>query len=111
MPIELPPPVVITAPAAHAAAVTPDEVYGPIDTEGAGEQQDQTRQECPQSSEDEIVVCAPVDNDQYRIGSVSAPPTVMEELDQAVRIKVGGVEFDPDARPDGTIGIGVRIRF
>ena len=66
---------------------------------------------CPEGSGDEIVVCAPIDNDQYRIAREATPdPTAMEELADKLRLKLGPVEVLP-GMPGGRVGIGVRIRF
>lgn len=113
MPVDLPPPIDIAA-AALPAGPAPDApapdlpVYGPVDTE---EVTRSTRSEgqrgCPQSTENVIVVCSWADSEQYRYKPANVRvPTAMEELGQALTLRLGPVEI----RPSG-LGIGMRVRF
>ena len=72
--------------------------------------------ECPQSSEDVIVVCAPEDEERYRYRPAGPPPpTAMEEFGDALRVKIGPVEGDvvqmPTLHRAPSIGVRARIRF
>lgn len=72
--------------------------------------------DCPQSSPDVIVVCAPEDEDRYRYRPPGPPPpTAMEELKEALRVKIGPVEGDivqmPTLHRAPSIGVRARIRF
>ena len=101
------PPVVITATA--EPSVTPEEVYGPVDTEARPQP---AAVECPQPSGNEIVVCANVDSNTYRIGVTTAPPkTAIQEVGEALNVRIGDLEIGSIDRGDGTRGWGLRIRF
>lgn len=108
MPVDLPPPVLITAPLTKAPPTVHGEVYGPIDKEAAPRDQGGA-QECPEGKPDEIVVCADVaDDQQYRIGPLAPPPkTAMEEVSDALRFRHGKLEYGLIAPGQ----VGIRIRF
>lgn|GEM_PF-5106965 len=112
MPVDQPPPVVITALPAPASDAEEPSVYGPPDEQNVTSKKPE-KVECPQISEDEIVVCAPVDSDRYLPGpSLPTSGTAVDDLGEAIRqIKIGPFEVDPDLRPRNSAGIGVRIRF
>lgn len=72
--------------------------------------------DCPQSSADVIVVCAPEDAEQYRYRPAGPPPpTAMEELDRVLSLKLGPVEADAilmeSLHSAPSIGVRARIRF
>lgn len=74
------------------------------------------KEACPPSSPDVIVVCAPEDGEKYRYAPAGPPPpTAMEELGEALRLKVGPVEGEvvqmPTLHGAPSIGIRARIRF
>jgi hypothetical protein len=109
-----------------AAPVEPITLPAPADytVEGRGDLVERARtfrileqeRECPQSSEQVIVVCAPEDEERYRYRPAGPPPpTAMEELDQALHLKIGPVEGDPVQMPTlhgaPSVGVRARIRF
>jgi len=124
MPIDLPPPEIATTIFHPATEIAAQEPYGPPDT-GQPEQRhdDEVRQltpDCPQSSENEIVVCAPTDPGQHRLGDLPPPgQTSWNILDAATTIKLGPAEFQPHVMdgdssspiPAKGVGIEMRIRF
>lgn len=72
--------------------------------------------ECPQSSADVIVVCAPDDGERYRYRPAGPPPpTTMDELGEALRLNIGPIEGDivqmPTLHGAPSIGVRARIRF
>lgn len=71
--------------------------------------------DCPASSDSVIVVCAPEDPERYRYRAGPPPPTTMEELKEASRVKIGPVEADivqmPTLHGAPSIGVRARIRF
>lgn len=99
-------PVIIIEPRIDAAIEGEKEVYGPVDTETAS-----VEQTCEDSGEGEIVVCGARNDDQYRVKTgVPPPPTAMEELAKKLQFKIGPAELLPGG-PNGSVGIGIRIRF
>lgn len=124
MPVDLPPPVIVTTISEPAAEITAQELYGPLDMEPPKQRDidgaEQLTPECPQSSENLITVCAVIDSTQHRLGSLPPPvETAWKELDVATTIKLGPVEIQPQAMDGDTgspipakgVGVGMRIRF
>jgi hypothetical protein len=120
MPVDLPPPTIITAlaePEADEAA----EAYGPVDTSGDqdGGGSADLIVECPQSSEAVIVICAPVDPRQYRLRKLTTRwGASWDELDSATTIRLGPAEIQPQVMegsdapiPAKGVGVGMRIKF
>jgi hypothetical protein len=124
MPVDLPPPVVVTTVSEPAKEIVAQDVYGPKDLEEP-EQRDegppeQLTSECPQTSENVITVCASVDPRQHRLGNLPPPTeTAWNTLDKATTIKLGPAEIQPQVIdgetgspiPQKGVGIGMRIRF
>lgn len=74
----------------------------------------QVAPDCPEAQAQEIVVCAPVKEDgaKYLPGPpLPDSPTTMEEIGQALHVKLGPAEFGSIDRGDGTRALGARIRF
>lgn len=124
MPVDLPPPVIVTSMAEPAPEIAAGELYGPVDTEQAeppdSDGAKQQIAECPQSSEDVIVVCAPTDPARHRLGDLPPPgETSWNILDAATTISLGPAEIQPQVMDGDTaspipakgVGVGMRIRF
>ena len=109
-----------------AAPVEPITLPAPADytVEGRGDLVERARafrvlpqeQECAQSSPEVIVVCAPEDEERYRYRPAGPPPpTAMEEMRDALRVKLGPAEGDivqmPSLHSAPAIGVRVRIRI
>ena len=106
MPLDAPPPVVITASAEPSVSPQVEEVYGPIDTESP------TEDECGQPASDEIVVCATVEDEEAPVDAAPPPPkTAMEQLGDALNVKIGDVEIGSIDNGDGTRSFGLRLKF
>jgi hypothetical protein len=97
----------IVAPAPAPAAQ--EEVYGPVDLEKVP-QQEGDAQDCPQAKPNEIVVCAPVDNEKYRLRELSPAP-------HSKTFNEGVVDALSVTRGNTTVGliapgqVGIKIKF
>ena len=124
MPVDLPPPVVVTTIVQSAEEIVAQDVYGPKDLEDPeprdGGQAEQLTPECPQTSENVITVCASVDPRQHRLGNLPPPSeTAWNALDAATTIKLGPAEIQPQVIDGETgspipakgVGVGLRLRF
>lgn len=124
MPVDLPPPVVVTTISQPVEEIVAQEVYGPKDLENPEQRDDsqaeQLTSECPQTSENVITVCASVDAGQHRLGTLPPPSeTAWNAVDAATTIKLGPAEIQPQVIDGETgspipakgVGVGLRIRF
>jgi hypothetical protein len=71
------------------------------------------RAPCPKGTDNEIVVCAPKEDDpaRDRLGaSLPDAPTAMEEIRQKLHTKIGPAEVGVISGPDWS-GVGMRIKF
>ncbi len=109
MPVDALPPVAVIVPSVPAS-VAGGPVYGPIDIE-AHPEAGRAQSDCPQPTADEIVVCAEVDNDQYRLVHVQPPESAPDGLGEALNFKIGNLEVGSIDRGDGVRVFGLRLKF
>jgi len=108
VPVDAPPPVIVSVPSVPAPVAGP--VYGPVDIE-AHPEAGHAGDDCPQPTVNEIVVCAEVDNDQYRLVHVQPPESAPDGLGEALNLKIGNLEVGSIDRGDGVRVFGLRLKF
>ena len=107
MVVDLPPEIVITAPVTSSQRESEHRVvYGPVLERSSKASAGQ----CEQSSSDEIVVCAEVDNEQFRVRPLPPMPpskTMTEEVIDALSIERGNIVLGLIAPGQ----VGIKIKF
>jgi len=110
VPVDAPPPAIVAVPVVPESVAAAGPVYGPVDTEARSET-GRAQSDCPQPTADEIVVCAEVDNDQYRLGRIEPPATARNGLNEALNFRIGNLELGSIDKGDGTRVFGLRLKF